>query len=80
MIWLWSGLAALVGVSGVRTWMRRRAARRACAPPHVDDEALRRILRTGSLRDDTDEPLDPDAIAQAEAEFWSESWEEPEEY
>jgi hypothetical protein len=46
----------------------------------VDDDALRQLLETGSFEPDEDEPLDLDAAARAEEEFWSESWDEPEEY
>jgi hypothetical protein len=46
----------------------------------VDDDALRRILETGSLPGEDDDPLDMDAAARAEEEFWRESWDEPEEY
>lgn len=84
MIWIWSLLAVLVLVAGIRHLLRMRATRGA---PRVDDAAIERILQTGSLRirdddddDDDDEPLDVDEAARAEEEFWSESWDEPEEY
>ena len=81
MIWLWAFLAVATAVAGIRHLLRTRAARSAGAP-RVDDDALRRILDTGTLStpDDEDEPLDLDAAARAEEEFWSQSWDEPEEY
>jgi hypothetical protein len=77
MTWLWVLLAAVAALAGIRYWLR---ALRGGAVPRVDDDALRQILETGSLRVGEDEPLDPDAAARAEEEFWSESWDEPEEY
>ena len=81
MNWYWSLLAALVIVAGLRYGLRRRALRRSRGIPRVDDAALGRILQTGSLPgDDDDEPLDLEAAARAEEEFWEEHWDEPEEY
>ena len=49
--------------------------------PHpVDDEALDAILITGTLTADEDEPLDIREIDEEERKFWSESWDEPEEW
>lgn len=84
MLWLWTLLAALGALAGIRHVVRMRSVRSSERPPRVDDEALRRILETGSLGagDDDDAPdrLDMDAAARAEDEFWSETWDEPEEY
>jgi hypothetical protein len=80
MTWFWGVLAVVVGLAGIRLWSRLRSARRAGGVPRVDDDALRQILETGSIETDEDEPLDLDAAARAEEEFWSESWDEPEEY
>lgn len=80
MIYLWVLLAALVAVAGARHLIRLRAGRTRPSAPRVDDAALRRILETGSLPAPDDERLDMDAAARAEEEFWSESWDEPEEY
>lgn len=78
---LWVGLALLASAAGVRTLLRLRAGRAARGVPRVDDRALERILATGRLEDDRDEPLDVEAAQRAEEEFWSESsWDEPEEY
>jgi hypothetical protein len=80
MTWLWGLLAVVVGVAGIRYWSRRRSLRARRHVPRVDDAALRQILETGALDAVDDEPLDLDAAARAEEEFWSESWDEPEEY
>lgn len=79
MTWLWLLFGSLVALAGVRLRLRLRGGR----TPTVDDEALRRILREGRLasaEEDDDEPLDMDAAARAEDEFWSEPWDEPDEY
>jgi len=73
---LWATLAALgVGV-GVLVLVRRRGQLRS-ARPVVDDDAIRRILDTGELSVDEDEPLNLDAIEAEEDRFWSETWDEP---
>jgi hypothetical protein len=82
MSWVWILFAVLVLIAALR-FRRRMAARRARASgPIVDDDAIRRILEDGALDvdDEDDEPLDLDEIAREEAEFWEESWDEPEEY
>lgn len=80
MTWIWILLGGLVGLAGLRYRSRLRAADRPGPPPAVDDEALRRILEEGSLPAEDDEPLDLDEAARAEEEFWSESWDDPEEF
>lgn len=81
MAWIWILLSALVGLGGVRYLARLRSSRSGSTGPSVDDEVLRQILQTGRLAtDDEDEPLDMAAAAEAEEEFWSEGWDEPEEY
>ena len=79
ILWLWIALTALVVIGGLRYLFRVRARDRTRGP-RVDDAALRRILETGVLPGDDDEPLDMDEAARAEADFWSETWDEPEEY
>jgi hypothetical protein len=82
MSWIWILLAVLVAIAALR-FRRRMAARHARASgPIVDDDAIRRILEDGAIDvdDEDDEPLDLDEIAREEAEFWDESWDEPEEY
>ena len=77
-ILLLAPFVVLLLVAGLRRlWLRRRKARRG---PIVDDEAIARILAEGTFVSDDDEPLDEDEIARAEAEFWEESWDEPDEY
>lgn len=83
MSWFWIFLAVLAALAGLRYLRRLRSARSALGPPRVDDDALRRILATGTLStggDDDDEPLDLEKAARAEEEFWEESWDEPDEY
>jgi hypothetical protein len=80
MIGFWILVACLASIACFRHWRRMHSARGAGGAPHVDDEALRRILETGSLPGEDDEPLDMEAAARAEEEFWRESWDEPEEY
>lgn len=77
-MWLWTLLGALAALAGVRHALRIRAARSQGAP-RVDDDAVRRILETGTLAGD-DEPLDMREAARAEEEFWRDQWDEPEEY
>jgi hypothetical protein len=81
MTWIWIAFAALVGLAGVRHRQRIRSMRAPGGTPRIDDDALHRILRDGTLTvPDEDEPIDADEAARAEDEFWSESWDEPEEY
>lgn len=79
--WLvfWAGLTALVIAAAValRLRLRRQLGPRG---PHVDDEAVRTILETGTIRDETPEPLDLDEIEEQERRFWSEPWDEPDEW
>ena len=82
MTWIWLLLGALAGVAGLRHRSRLHAARASGGPPRVDDEAVRQILERGTLAapEEDDEPLDLEEAAQAEEEFWRDSWDEPEEY
>lgn len=72
-------LVALVAVSGLRLRrrIRRRSGRRV---PMVDDQAIRDILERGTLVTDDDPPLDQGEIDEAERRFWSDRWDEPEEW
>lgn len=80
MSWIWVGIALVVGALGLRLGARARGGADG-AVPRVDDDALRRILRDGSLTSGSgDDPLDMDEAARAEEEFFGESWDEPEEY
>ena len=78
-ILFWIVLAGLLVAAGFSVHQRRRDAL-ASPPPRLDDEAVRRILETGQLAVDEDEPLDLAEIEEEEERFWSESWEEPEEW
>jgi hypothetical protein len=71
-------LTLILWVAAVRRVLARRTRRRQRVV--VDDEAIERILRHGTLITGEDEPLDEDEIARAEQEFWEESWDEPDEY
>lgn len=75
----WIMLAGLAVAAGFSVHTRRREAL-ASRSPVLDDEAVRRILETGELSVDEDEPLDLTEIEQEEERFWSESWDEPEEW
>lgn len=72
-------LVALVAVSGLRlrSRIRRRLDR---SMPVVDERAIRQILERGTLVTDEDPPLDQGEIDDAERRFWSERWDEPEEW
>jgi len=81
LLWiaLWLVLSTLVVAAAVRLHVRRRDLL-ASPLPQVDDAAIRAILETGELRTEEDEPLDLREIDQSEERFWSETWEEPEEW
>ena len=80
LVWivLTSLLTLLLWVAAVRRVLARR--RRPRPRIVVDDAAIERILRHGSLSTGEDEPLNEDEIARAEQEFWEKSWDEPDEY
>jgi len=75
--------ALLVLVAGVRARSSRRAAVSGTDSPRVTDDLIRRIERgepIGAHRSgDDDEALDLAEIADAEQEFWDETWDEPDE-
>lgn len=75
---LWMALLALMVGAGVRLHLRRRELM-ASPLPLVDDAAIHAILETGELSVD-DEPLDLSEIDEREERFWSENWDEPEEW
>jgi hypothetical protein len=52
----------------------------ASTRPSLDDEAIDTIVATGRLVVDEEESLDLDDIDEEEDRFWSESWDEPEEW
>ena len=72
-------LAALTVAAGLSVHFRRRQLL-ASNRPVIDDEAIDTIVETGELVVDEDEPLDLDDIDEEEDRFWSESWDEPEEW
>lgn len=81
LFWLvfWVGLSALIFAAGVSLRVRLNQDVDGVGPV-VDDEALRAIMDTGTLTTDEDEPSDLREIDQEERRFWSEDWEEPEEW
>ena len=80
MIILWGIVALVVAIAGIHRLARVRSLRASARLPRIDDEALERIIRTGRIETDDEDPLDLNAAACAEEEFWEESWDEPEEY
>ena len=75
--WQLGAAALLIAAAGVRYRRRLAALLGSDGPPRVDDDAIRQILEKGSLRGPA---VDMRAAASAEEEFWSETWDEPEEY
>ena len=75
----WAGLTVLAFLAGVSL---RGRLRHEPVPtvPVVDDAAVRAILRTGLISSDGNAELDMQEIDEEEERFWSESWEEPEEW
>lgn len=70
------GLALLVLLAGL---LARRRVNRARDDRRLSDEMIRRIERVGRIEFEADEPLDLDEIRREEDEFWSRTWDEPEE-
>lgn len=70
-------LAILVLAGGFYARRRIREAVQGRRPV-VTDEVMRRILEEGAAGETEDEPLDEEAIREAEERFWDEEWEEPE--
>lgn len=83
LTFLWTlfgiALAALAVAAGLSVHFRRRQLL-AANRPLLDDEAIDTIVETGELVVDEDESLDLDDIDEEEERFWSESWDEPEEW
>lgn len=77
LIWFAFGALAVLGGLAVRG---RLDAIRSRDRPGLDDDAVRRIEETGRLAVEADPPLDIDEIEEAEDRFWSERWDEPEEW
>jgi hypothetical protein len=77
--WIWAAFAVLLLLAGLRRLLER-GRHQSRSALELDDEAIERILRHGTLGIPDEEPLDEDEIARAEAEFWDESWDDPDEY
>jgi len=77
---IWVALAALVLFAGAR-YRKRLKSRGGSGTPTLNDAAIQRIIRDGTLPNPQGETrADRKAAAEAEAEFWSEYWDEPDEY
>lgn len=70
-------MALLVAASALLAYRRRH---RRGKPAGLTNEMVRRIEREGSLRYELPEPLDLDEIRDEEDAFWSQTWDEPEEW
>lgn len=59
-----------------------RLLRRRSGPTRggVTDDMVRQIERQGTLRVEEHEPIDLNDVRAEEDAFWSETWDEPEEY
>jgi hypothetical protein len=80
LFWIlfWALLAALTVAAGWSLYERRM--RRTRERLLLDDDAIRTILATGELHVDEDEPLNLEAIDEEEERFWSETWDEPDDW
>ncbi len=76
---LWAGLAALVVAAGLSLHLKRKELM-ASGIPVLDDDAIDTILEKGHIVVEEDEPLDLHEIEEEEQRFWSEGWDEPEEW
>jgi len=76
-LFLWITLFALVGWSLAR-WRLRRLSR-PTPGGSVSDETVRLIEEEGTVSLSDEEPLDMDEVRAEEDDFWSETWDEPEE-
>ena len=72
-------LVAFVAVAGIRLRARLRRRLRSRVPV-VDDQAIAQMMERGVLHGEDGPPLDPGEIDEEERRFWSERWEEPEEW
>ena len=81
LFWLifWAGLTVLEVTAGVslRMQLRNRVEKNR---PSVDDAAIEEILATGALTTDEDSPLNIEQIDDEEQKFWSQTWDEPDEW
>lgn len=78
MSFIWTVLAVLVLVAGLRHRQRINARRRGASK--LNDADIERIIQEGRLPAREEENLDLKEAAEAEDEFWDEYWDEPEEY
>lgn len=79
MTLVWTILGVLALVAGVR--YRQAVRQRLSGGAPVDDAAVQRIIQEGTFATNEDpDALDLTEAAEAEEEFWSEYWDEPDEY
>ena len=73
------GLALLAACGGIliRWRVLKRTGRLG---GRLTEQDVHRIVESGSLSIDDDEPLDLGIAEEAEERFWSETWDEAEEY
>ncbi len=74
---IWAALGALVVFAGIRY---RRRLNSLKGDGTIDDAAVERIIREGTLPNREESRVDRKAVADAEDEFWSEYWDEPDEF
>lgn len=80
MTLIWLLIPALAAFAALRYVARIAVKHLPGERPVVDDDAIRRIIEEGRLTTSAEEPLDMEEAAREEDEFWSESWDEPDEY
>lgn len=76
---IWFAFGALAVLGGLEVRRKARTSRHE-DPASLDDDAIRRIMDTGALTVDEDPPLDMEEIEEEEERFWSERWDEPDEW
>lgn len=79
-MWITLVFVVLLTAASVRWIRRRRSFHSSSTAPKLTQDMLRQIEENGYLGDLDDEPLDMEEIRREEEEFFSESWDEPEEY
>ncbi|MEC9014917.1 MAG: hypothetical protein VYD37_00385 [Gemmatimonadota bacterium] len=75
----WALITVLLVTDGFSLLIRLRF-RFGKIGPCVDDAAIEEILATGALTTDEDSPLDIEQIDGEERKFWSQTWDEPDEW
>lgn len=76
---IWFAFGALAVLGGLEVRRKARASRHE-DHASLDDDAIQRIMETGAISVDEDPPLDMEEIEEEEERFWSERWDEPDEW